>query len=137
MAKELPEKHTRKKKPAVEEAPNLLKENVVRVLTFPWRLLCWLGRSIKLFWLGSWWRKAILVIIGLILALFISSYAVYAWYRSTNNDKPLELGVTYIADYASSLGLQPQETYLAILNDRIKGGATGFENAGKGEKECK
>src|SRR5690606_28996029 len=39
------------------------------------------------------------------------------WYVATGNDKPLNLGVTFVSDYAAALGVDPEETYLAILGD--------------------
>lgn len=110
MAKEIPEK-----KP--EPKADKLRELSLQIITFPWRLLCWFGRSVKLFWLGSWWRKVILIIVGIIVAFLVASFSVAVWYRASNNSKPLDLGVTYIADYAASLGVDPKETYAAILDD--------------------
>ncbi|MGB4759051.1 MAG: endo-1,4-beta-xylanase [Candidatus Saccharimonadales bacterium] len=117
MAKELPEKQPHKKKLEQEEAPNPVKENVVRILTFPWRLLCWLGRSIRLFWQGRWWQKVILIIVGFIIFALTLGYGIACWYRASTKDQPLELGVTYVADYAAAFGLNPEETYTAILDE--------------------
>jgi hypothetical protein len=110
MAKEIPEK---KQEPKADK----LRELSLQIITFPWRLLCWFGRSIKLFWLGAWWRKAILIIVGLILALLVASLSVAAWYRASTSDTPLQLGVTFVSDYAVALGVDPDQAYTAILQD--------------------
>lgn len=94
-----------------------MNETFLKIITWPWRFLCWLGRSIKLFWLGRWWKKIILILVGLLVLITGISYGVARWYVATNEEKPLQLGVTYVSDYAGALGVDPQETYLAILND--------------------
>lgn len=43
-------------------------------------------------------------------------YGVAVWYQHAQKSK-VSLGVTFIADYATYLGLDAHETYLAILND--------------------
>ena len=44
-------------------------------------------------------------------------YGIAVWYQHSQNGKPPVLGVSFIADYASYLGLDPHTTYQAILND--------------------
>lgn len=44
-------------------------------------------------------------------------YGIAVWYQHEQKGKPTTLGVTFIADYASSLGLNPHQAFDAILND--------------------
>jgi len=44
-------------------------------------------------------------------------YGIALWYQHSQKSKPQVLGVSFIADYATSLGLDAHTTYEAILND--------------------
>jgi len=44
-------------------------------------------------------------------------YGIARWYIATESSKPYELGASYIPDYAESLGLDPAQTFSALLND--------------------
>lgn len=44
-------------------------------------------------------------------------YGIARWYASTQADKPFILGTSFIPAYAESLGLDPQETMDALIND--------------------
>jgi hypothetical protein len=47
-------------------------------------------------------------------------YGVAQWYIYSQNNKPTTLGVSFIPDYAKYLGLDPKETYQALLGLNIK-----------------
>ncbi len=47
-------------------------------------------------------------------------YGIAQWYIHSESTKPFQLGVTFIPDYAQSLGLNPQQTMDALLNIGIK-----------------
>ncbi len=50
--------------------------------------------------------------------LFVTGmYGVAQWYMFGQKDKPVEMGATFITDYAERLGLDPQETLDATIND--------------------
>jgi len=44
-------------------------------------------------------------------------YGIAVWYQHEQKSQPATLGVTFVPDYASSLSLNPNQTFLAILND--------------------
>ncbi len=46
-----------------------------------------------------------------------SMYGIALWYQHSQKDKPTVLGVSFIADYATYLGLDAHTAYDAILND--------------------
>lgn len=47
-------------------------------------------------------------------------YGIAQWYIHTQAGKPLELGVSFIPDYAQSLGVDPQQTMDALLGIGVK-----------------
>lgn len=64
------------------------------------------------------WRQRLLVFVAALLVLWIGSlYGIAQWYISSNKDKPLVLGTSFIPAYAESLGLDPQETMDALITD--------------------
>lgn len=84
----------------------------------------WTLNSVKLsllrvvsFWRTAWWHKLILIIISILIAVFASAYGVACWYRANTSDQPLQIGVTFIADYARALGVNPEETMDALIED--------------------
>lgn len=44
-------------------------------------------------------------------------YGIARWYMYSERNQPLQLGVSFIPAYAESLGLDPQQTMDAIIND--------------------
>ncbi len=53
-----------------------------------------------------------------VLLLWVGAlYGIAQWYIYTSKDKPLKLGASFIPAYAESLGLNPQETMDALINE--------------------
>jgi hypothetical protein len=72
---------------------------------------------LRRYWRGGAWNKFIVIFCS-VLALWLgSSYVVARWYIASNDDKPLILGSSFIPAYAESLGLEPQETMQALIDD--------------------
>lgn len=63
------------------------------------------------------WQRILLVVIAAVIVLTGSIYAIALWYQHSEAGKPYQLGVTFSAPYAKALGLNPRETYMAVLND--------------------
>src|SRR5271170_8210146 len=76
-------------------------------------LTCWLPGT-------RWLRRIILGFMVFILLLVGGMYGIAQWYIHTQSNKPLEYGVSFIPDYAQSLGLDPQQTMDALLNIGVK-----------------
>ena len=74
----------------------------------------------KNYWSGGLWNKFVIItIIG--VALWMGTmFAIAKWYAYTVKDQPLRYGVSFIPDYASSLGVEPKETMDALINLDIK-----------------
>ncbi len=68
-------------------------------------------------WRKGWWAKTVTVLVGLVLISLLSLYGVSRWYVTSNADKPLQLGVTFVPDYARSLGVDANQTMDALIND--------------------
>ncbi len=81
------------------------------------KLPVWLWRQFVGYWRGSVWHKAITTIVVLIVLCVATMYGIAVWYQHSQKGKPTTLGVTFIADYATYLGLDAHQTYQAILND--------------------
>jgi hypothetical protein len=77
----------------------------------------WLPRSIAGYWHKNWWHKVICAVVTVALISLGFMYGVAQWYIWSERDQPLELGVSFVADYAESLGLNPHQTFSAILDD--------------------
>jgi hypothetical protein len=73
-----------------------------------------------------WWPKAgllrrILICFLAVLALWIGGmYAIAQWYIHSEHSKPYVMGVSFIPDYAQSLGVDPQATMDSLLNIGVK-----------------
>ena len=80
----------------------------------------------RAFWFKAWqksgWRKALTIVTGIIILFVISMYGVAEWYIHDHENQPLTLGTTFVADYATSFGLDPHQTLKAILEPAKDGG---------------
>lgn len=74
-------------------------------------------RAYLKYWRQNLWQKFIVIVASAILVSGISMYGIALWYQHSQVGKPVKLGVTYIADYAESLGLNSKQTFIAILDD--------------------
>ncbi len=72
------------------------------------------------YWQKNWWNKIVSVLTILALLLIGSMYGIAQWYIHTEDSKPLQLGVSFIPDYAKSLGLNPQSTMGALIGIGVK-----------------
>lgn len=74
-------------------------------------------------WLGLGWPKSKLLsrfLIFLIVIIFVSvgtMYGVAQWYIAKHKDQPVSIGTTFIPNYARSFGLDPKETFDAMITD--------------------
>jgi hypothetical protein len=72
------------------------------------------------YWRKNWWHKVISVIAITLFVTLGTMYGIAQWYIHTESSKPLQLGVSFIPDYAESLGLNPQATMTALTSIGIK-----------------
>lgn len=69
------------------------------------------------YWRGSWYHKIVASVVVVLALCFTGMYGIAVWYQHSEKNKPLHMGVTFIADYATYLGVDAHETYQAILDD--------------------
>lgn len=74
-------------------------------------------------WVRRWlpknrfWRLSLLTVLAAIGLTVGSMYTIARWYIWSQSKKPLQMGVTFIPDYARWFGLNADTTFKAILND--------------------
>lgn len=72
--------------------------------------------------IGRWWRqnlwhKLLAILMALIISTVGTMYGIAQWYIHRHAHEPMQMGATFIPDYAKQLGLMPEETLDAIIND--------------------
>ncbi|HEY1645073.1 MAG TPA: hypothetical protein VGF75_01665 [Candidatus Saccharimonadales bacterium] len=72
------------------------------------------------YWRKNLWHKIKMVIFIFILVIVGTMYGIARWYIYTQESTPLQLGVSFIPDYAESLGLNPQQTMKALIDIGVK-----------------
>ena len=67
------------------------------------------------------WQSRLGKVLGVVVlvtaCLVLASYSTAVWYQHTQSGKPYKTGVTFIPLYAQSLGLDPHETFEAVVSD--------------------
>ena len=81
------------------------------------KAISWFPQRAATYWQQNWWHKLICILVGIFLVLTGFIYGVGQWYIWSDRHKPLELGISFIADYAGALGLNPHQTFLALLDN--------------------
>jgi len=74
----------------------------------------------KKWWRRSWWHKLIAIFCLIILLLVGSMYGIAQWYIHSEQSKPYTMGVSFIPDYAQSLGVDPKANFDALLGIGVK-----------------
>ncbi len=62
-------------------------------------------------------RWFVIIIFSIIFIFISGSYAIAQWYIQENKNKPIEYGATFIPEYAQRLGVEPQATMQAMIDD--------------------
>lgn len=58
-----------------------------------------------------------IILLAFLIFIFGISYGVSRWYMAQHANEPLQIGVTFVADYARSLDLNAEETMDALIHD--------------------
>lgn len=75
------------------------------------------GQWLKHYWRRGWWQKTVtvaVIITGLVMGTL---YGIAQWYIHSQSEKPLQLGVTFVPEYARYLGVEPEETMDALIDE--------------------
>jgi hypothetical protein len=67
-----------------------------------------------------WLRRLLIGIICFLIVVTGVMYGIAQWYIHSERSKPLEMGVSFIPDYARGLGVDPQETMDALTGIGVK-----------------
>lgn len=81
------------------------------------RPFAWTWAWFVRYWQHSRWHKLVTLLVVFCLLFIGSMYSVALWYQHSQKGKPTTLGVSFIADYATYLGLDAHQAYSAILDD--------------------
>ena len=79
-------------------------------------LIKWPGK----YWRKNLWHKFVCVIVAILVLIVAGIFGIGEWYIHSESSKPLQLGVSFIPDYAESFGLNPQQTMQALLNIGVR-----------------
>jgi hypothetical protein len=66
---------------------------------------------------SRWGRRLLGIFIALLVLSVGGMYGIARWYVHSVSDQPQVIGASFIPDYASSLGVDPQQTMDAMLSD--------------------
>jgi len=81
------------------------------------------------FWQSAWgsftawtvrvhfFKRLLLGFLALLILCISSMYGIAKWYMHAHKNEPLEIGATFVPDYARYFGLDAKKTYTAILDD--------------------
>jgi hypothetical protein len=73
--------------------------------------------AFKHYWQDGWWHKTVVIVVSVVLLGLAGMYGIARWYIASEAGKPMVYGTSFIPDYASSLGVDPQKTMDALIND--------------------
>lgn len=77
----------------------------------------WLVTHLRSYWKKNSWHKVVVVLFTFLLLVIGTMYSIARWYMWSERTTPTTLGVSFIPDYATQLGVDPQKTFTAILDD--------------------
>src|ERR1700728_1227134 len=77
-------------------------------------------KYLKKYWQKNLWHKFVCVAVTVVIVVIAIMYGIAQWYIHSEASQPLQMGVTFIPDYAQSLGLNPQQTMDALLGIGVK-----------------
>ncbi len=90
-----------------------MKQKVLKPINLPKSL--W--TSFKRWWSSKWWHRVLIV---LFVAIWLSigvMYSIAQWYIHQQANKPYNLGLSFVPDYAAYLGVDPNQALNALLTD--------------------
>lgn len=84
------------------------------------RLLFVVCRLSRLLPQKTWLRRLVIGLIVLVVGSVGAMYGIAVWYIHAESSRPQQVGVSFIPDYAQSLGVDPQKTMDALLGIGVK-----------------
>lgn len=74
-------------------------------------------RWFRTLWNKNLWNKIVISVSLFVFVVIGVMYGIAQWYIFSQRNVPYQMGVTFIPSYARYLGVEPQETFQAILTD--------------------
>lgn len=93
------------------------QSRLARRMLSPKQLYDRLSYRIKKWWRTGWWQKAAILLVVAAVGFTGFMYGVAQWYFFKHRNTPVQLGATFIPDYAEHFGLDPVETMDAMIQD--------------------
>ena len=78
------------------------------------------ARAVGRYWRSNWWHKLVCIVLIAVVVLVGAMYGIAEWYIQTQSNLPLQQGVSFIPDYAQSLGVNPQQNMDALLGIHVR-----------------
>lgn len=66
---------------------------------------------------SKWGRRIAAIFYGGFIGILLIMFAISQWYISSHRSQPLEIGATFIPNYARYFDLDPKETMQAMIDD--------------------
>jgi hypothetical protein len=79
-----------------------------------------LRKLLARYWRKNAWHKVVTVFFVVLTVLVVFIFGIGTWYRYSQRNVPLQMGVSFIPDYAESLGVNPQQNMQALLNIGVR-----------------
>ena len=79
-----------------------------------------LAHKAKNYWRSSPLHKALIIGTSIAVLVIAGMYGIAQWYIHTESSKPLQLGVSFIPAYASSLGVDPKKTMDELIDINVR-----------------
>ena len=73
--------------------------------------------SYKKWWRKKLWHKLLILLFVLVWLSIGTMYSIAQWYIHQQSSQPYNLGLSFVPDYATYLGLDPNQTLHALLTD--------------------
>lgn len=97
-----------------------MPSNYTRYLTSLRKFLLYLTNAPIRYWRKSRLSKSLIVIIAIVLVVIWTCFGIAQWYMYSQRNMPMTFGVTFIPDYAESLGVNPKNTMKALLDIGVR-----------------
>jgi hypothetical protein len=91
-----------------------------RFRLYDYQLVKGLKRLPVQYWQRSWWHKIVTVVVLSVAVLIGGMYGIAQWYIHSEKSQPFQMGVSFIPDYAQSLGLNPQQTLDSLFSIGVR-----------------
>lgn len=84
------------------------------------KFLRYIARLPIRYWRGGWLHKVFSILLIFVLLIVGAAWGIAQWYIYTQRNTPMTFGVTFIPDYAQSLGVNPEQNMKALLNIGVR-----------------